>query len=522
MWRSEQGNHHHGSTNNRVASSSSSSSSSRSSPSSTSSTLLPQAPKRRTMEEVWKDIGLRRLHHRERLLTPLNHHQHHSPTASPSFRAMILQDFLAGPLNRPHAAAKNLPLLPSTMPPTALSLSPRLEIQLRGSDAHGNSNSSSNGCRASFIPPAFSDNMVRPPSPIGLFSFCSKEAMSEGPAACGHLQHKRMIKNRESAARSRARKQASPPILLSAYINELELEVARLLEEQSRLQKELEEVIHRYPYIVPKRFRSVIILVWREYATFGNDCEAFQKKHTPEELNGTILRKENNIAPHAGYSGDPRDTHVAPLSVSVPCPPSSAQNSMMLYQRPENVYSVCIAAFVNSVNIYIRMGMIKESVMVRDDDSYTADGSGLGFGEAVPVLAARRGTTVRCLERSHDSAWTDGTSPLSGVWLRGPSSPNVGPTFVLGFPSMGYFHRGETMDVVRGFAGPQHMWGTSNHSLYSFTPLRHGAGSLRTFSVSLTLPTTKVGRETSAILDSTDLKGDPSYRNYVSTVESFQ
>ncbi|THU65730.1 hypothetical protein C4D60_Mb05t06720 [Musa balbisiana] len=177
----------------------------------------------------------------ERLLTPLNH-QRHSPTASPSFRAIILQDFLAGPLNRPRAAAKNLPLPPSTMPPTALSLSPRLEIQLMGSDAHGNSNSSSNGCRASFISPAFSDNMVRPPSPIGLFSFCSKEAMSEDPAACANLRHKRMIKNRESAARSRARKQASPPILLSAYINELELEVARLLEEQSRLQKELEEL----------------------------------------------------------------------------------------------------------------------------------------------------------------------------------------------------------------------------------------------------------------------------------------
>ncbi|CAL9159785.1 unnamed protein product [Musa hybrid cultivar] len=242
MWRSEQGNNHHGSTNNRVASSSSSSSSSsRSSPSSTTSSLLPQAPKRRTMVEVWKDIGLRGLHHQERLLTPLNH-QRHSPTASPSFRAIILQDFLAGPLNRPHAAAKNLPLPPSTMPPTALSLSPRLEIQLMGSDAHGNSNSSSNGCRASFISPAFSDNMVRPPSPIGLFSFCSKEAMSEDPAACGDLRHKRMIKNRESAARSRARKQASPPILLSAYINELELEVARLLEEQSRLQKELEEL----------------------------------------------------------------------------------------------------------------------------------------------------------------------------------------------------------------------------------------------------------------------------------------
>ncbi|RWW42783.1 hypothetical protein BHE74_00051642 [Ensete ventricosum] len=209
MWRSEQDNHH-GSTHNRVASSSSSSSSSRSSPSSTTSTLLPQAPKRRTMEEgVWKDIGLRSLHHPERLLTPLNNHQRHSATASPSsFRTMILQDFLAGPLNRPHAAAKNLPLPPSTMPPTALSLSPRLEIQLMGSDTHGNFSSSSNGCRASFISPAFSDNMVRPPSPIGLFSFCSKEAMSEDPTACGDLRHNRMVKNRESAARSRARKQA--------------------------------------------------------------------------------------------------------------------------------------------------------------------------------------------------------------------------------------------------------------------------------------------------------------------------
>ncbi|KAJ8506173.1 hypothetical protein OPV22_007059 [Ensete ventricosum] len=188
------------------------------------------------MEEgVWKDIGLRSLHHQERLLTPLNHHQRHSPTASPSsFRTMILQDFLAGPLNRPHAAAKNLPLPPSTMPPTALSLSPRLEIQLMGSDTHGNFSSSSNGCRASFISPAFSDNMVRPPSPIGLFSFCSKEAMSEDPTACGDLRHNRMVKNRESAARSRARKQA--------YINELELEVARLLEEQSRLQKDLQEL----------------------------------------------------------------------------------------------------------------------------------------------------------------------------------------------------------------------------------------------------------------------------------------
>ncbi|URD94557.1 bZIP transcription factor [Musa troglodytarum] len=211
MWPSEQDNHH-GSSNNRAASSSSSS---RTSPSSTTSTLLPRTPKRRTMEEVWRDISLCSLHHQERQLTPMTHHQRHSPATSPSFRATMLQDFLAGPLNRPHAvppaAADDVTRPPSsTTPLTQLSLSPTsLEIQLMGSDAHANSSSS--GHNASFISPAFSGNMRRPPSPIGLFSFCSKEAVSENPSASCDRRHKRMIKNRESAARSRARKQASPP-----------------------------------------------------------------------------------------------------------------------------------------------------------------------------------------------------------------------------------------------------------------------------------------------------------------------
>ncbi|KAM3709843.1 hypothetical protein ACB098_02G206500 [Castanea mollissima] len=43
-----------------------------------------------------------------------------------------------------------------------------------------------------------------------------------------------MIKNRESAARSRARKQA--------YTNELELEVAHLMEENARLKKQQEQL----------------------------------------------------------------------------------------------------------------------------------------------------------------------------------------------------------------------------------------------------------------------------------------
>ncbi|XP_009390992.2 bZIP transcription factor 27-like [Musa acuminata AAA Group] len=241
MWPPEQDNHH-GSSNNRAASSSSSS---RTSPSSTTSTLLPRTPKRRTMEEVWRDISLCSLHHQERQLTPMNHHQRHSPATSPSFRATMLQDFLAGPLNRPHAVPPDDVPRPrsSTTPLTQLSLSPTLEIQPMGSDAHANS--SSIGYNASFISPAFSGNMRRPPSPIGLFSFCSKEAVSENPSASCDRRHKRMIKNRESAARSRARKQA--------YMNELELEVAHLLEENSRLRRELEELRSAMAAKHPKR-----------------------------------------------------------------------------------------------------------------------------------------------------------------------------------------------------------------------------------------------------------------------------
>nr|GMD58198.1 protein FD [Ipomoea batatas] len=53
----------------------------------------------------------------------------------------------------------------------------------------------------------------------------------------GDRRHKRMIKNRESAARSRARKQES-----TAYTNQLEQEVAQLVEENCRLKKQLQQL----------------------------------------------------------------------------------------------------------------------------------------------------------------------------------------------------------------------------------------------------------------------------------------
>ncbi|KAH1158116.1 hypothetical protein AAZX31_11G078100 [Glycine max] len=60
----------------------------------------------------------------------------------------------------------------------------------------------------------------------------SNKTSAQPPAA--DRRNKRMIKNRESAARSRARKQA--------YTNELELEVEHLKEENARLKRQQQQL----------------------------------------------------------------------------------------------------------------------------------------------------------------------------------------------------------------------------------------------------------------------------------------
>ncbi|KAJ8505223.1 hypothetical protein OPV22_006109 [Ensete ventricosum] len=233
--------HRSSSSSNMVSSSSSSKSSLSSKP---PPVLIPPTTiRRRTVDEVWNDISLTTLHH-ERLLIPLHHqsYHHHHPASSPSFKGMILQDFLAGPLNRPRTisphAFEELPLLPPplspTLPQTALSLNSGMEFEYLRPRADSHSNSSSNGQNAYFIPSAISGAIDGPPSPTALFSLCSKNRLPENSAVGADRYHRRMIKNRESAARSRARKQA--------YTNELELEVSRLKQENAKLKKQYEEL----------------------------------------------------------------------------------------------------------------------------------------------------------------------------------------------------------------------------------------------------------------------------------------
>ncbi|KAK3155771.1 hypothetical protein QOZ80_2AG0098460 [Eleusine coracana subsp. coracana] len=88
-------------------------------------------------------------------------------------------------------------------PPTALSLGSTLEFTYLGGS------SSTSG--------ADPDGMI--------FAFAPEPRITAG----GDRRHRRMIKNRESAARSRARKQS--------YTNELELELAQLRRENAMLLK---------------------------------------------------------------------------------------------------------------------------------------------------------------------------------------------------------------------------------------------------------------------------------------------
>ena len=151
----------------------------------TSSNLKPSSPcvcPKKSMDDVW--TGMSRSSH---------NHNHNRRTAAGD--ALNLQDILAcpstkkgdGPFSGVGAAAGRL------APPPATALS--LRISSHDDDGGGR--------------PYFMSCLEDLSSSADLFSSLHKKRGSENEDNSGNWRHKRMMKNRESAARSRSRKQAS-------------------------------------------------------------------------------------------------------------------------------------------------------------------------------------------------------------------------------------------------------------------------------------------------------------------------
>ncbi|KAG8662834.1 protein FD [Manihot esculenta] len=186
------------------------------------------------MEEVWKDINLASLHDhssgdQDIAVAPTRHNQHRNPN-------FILQDFFARPFSkdpqtrRVSAHAQGDPALygsPVPPPATVLSLNTG-----PGFDFLDNSDYPLRP--TSHLPSHPVSSFNSPFEALDSSSFSKKRVQESDNSSCDR-RHKRMIKNRESAARSRARKQA--------YTNELELAIEHLMEENARLKRQQEELL---------------------------------------------------------------------------------------------------------------------------------------------------------------------------------------------------------------------------------------------------------------------------------------
>ncbi|KAH9693494.1 protein FD [Citrus sinensis] len=233
MWPSPARNNKNG-----ISSSISKSSSSCSSPSS------PGTPNKKSMEEVWQDISLTSL-------------QDHANTAIPNTTgipntsaALIFQDFFARPFNKdPPITKASAAAHPSTAEPSNSSCFGNLAPHHGGALLSLNSGSGFNYLEN--VPAPLAHHHQRPShqllqgfplnncnSPFDdalapahvVSSICFKRPQEHE----GHLtdrRHKRMMKNRESAARSRA------------YTTELEQEVAHLEKENAKLRRQLEQLL---------------------------------------------------------------------------------------------------------------------------------------------------------------------------------------------------------------------------------------------------------------------------------------
>eukprot|EP00257_Ricinus_communis_P016246 XP_015574357.1 protein FD [Ricinus communis] len=259
MWPSPKRNIKGSFNNKNYISSSSPSKSSSSATSFLSQTTNDNYP-RKSMEEVWKDVNLTCLQDRPST-TPRNTNNH------PAFPCMILQDSLARPFEKD----------PPTPPITHVSFSARAIDRDRflnssrprpatmlglnnssRSDSHYIGNSAPISTRPNHhshshsrieTPTPFGSSLISPFDVLGSSSLLlppniNKKWPQENHDNSSDRRHKRMIKNRESAARSRARKQA--------YTQELELEVDKLMEENAKLRRQQKKFLAA-PAQLPKK-----------------------------------------------------------------------------------------------------------------------------------------------------------------------------------------------------------------------------------------------------------------------------
>ncbi|CAH1421621.1 unnamed protein product [Lactuca virosa] len=177
----------------------------------------------RTMEEVWKDINLSTTNH--------------PADGTKGYRGFILQDFLAKPFSNndtPTTLSSPGYGSPSPPPPPPPPVSqPSMLLNLNSGPDQLNFLVDGPTRTVCPLDVPFDHVMGSSNSSSGLLgqSIGGMRMLPETDRiGGGERRHKRMIKNRESAARSRARKQA--------YMNELENEVERLKEENAKLKRQ--------------------------------------------------------------------------------------------------------------------------------------------------------------------------------------------------------------------------------------------------------------------------------------------
>lgn len=168
------------------------------------------------MEEVWKDISLSSLQDHSANYS-LDHHRHDRHHQGANFGGMTLQDCLSRPFVNESSPVPAAPPVSANPGTTMLNLNSVPELHFFDNPLRQNSNASGR----------------------------KRNVPETEDKSTGDRRNQRMIKNRESAARSRARKQA--------YMNELEMEVAQLVQENARLKKQQQQLCIAAADQVPKK-----------------------------------------------------------------------------------------------------------------------------------------------------------------------------------------------------------------------------------------------------------------------------